>query len=111
MYGLGLAQRLGVTMRHFITSFLYDRKPWEPRCRNSPGWTAALCGQGHRLPVHVPEQRRKITENYGNIPWAGASMRRSLTIRRCTALWDLAPGCAHAVMGRLISAGRTKRPA
>lgn len=31
MFGLGLLKGLYVTMRHFVESFVYDRKPWEPR--------------------------------------------------------------------------------
>ena len=68
MYGLGLLKGLGVTMRHFITSFLYDRKPWEPRY--SPEWLEkhqAIDGKGI-FTVQYPEQQRKITENYRNIP-------------------------------------------
>jgi len=68
MYGLGLLKGLGVTMRHFITSFLYDRKPWEPRY--SQEWLdkhQAIDGKGI-FTVQYPEQQRKITENYRNIP-------------------------------------------
>ena len=31
MFGLGLLKGLSVTMRHFVDSYVYDRKPWEPR--------------------------------------------------------------------------------
>jgi NADH-quinone oxidoreductase subunit I len=59
---------LGVTMRHFIVSFLYDRKPWEPRY--SEEWLAkhqAIDGKGI-FTIQYPEQKRKIPETYRAFP-------------------------------------------
>lgn len=64
MYGWGLIKGLTVTMRHFITSFTYDRKPWEPRY--SQEWLdkhQAIDGKGI-FTIQYPEQKRKITENF-----------------------------------------------
>lgn len=64
MYGWGLIKGLAVTMRHFITSFTYDRKPWEPRY--SEEWLdkhQAIDGKGI-FTVQYPEQQRKIAENF-----------------------------------------------
>ncbi len=64
MYGWGLIKGLAVTMRHFITSFTYDRKPWEPRY--SKEWLdkhQAIDGKGI-FTVQYPEQTRTITENF-----------------------------------------------
>ncbi len=64
MFGLGLLKGLSVTMRHFIQSYLYDRKPWEPRY--SEEWLdkhQAVDGKG-LFTIQYPEQRRKIPENF-----------------------------------------------
>jgi NADH-quinone oxidoreductase subunit I len=68
MFGLGLLKGLGVTMRHFVVSFLYDRKPWEPRY--SQEWLEkhqAIEGKG-LFTVQYPEQKRKISENFRFLP-------------------------------------------
>jgi NADH-quinone oxidoreductase subunit I len=64
MFGLGLLKGLSVTMRHFIQSYLYDRKPWEPRY--SEEWLEkhqAIDGKG-LFTIQYPEQKRKISENF-----------------------------------------------
>ena len=64
MFGLGLLKGLSVTMRHFIQSYLYDRKPWEPRY--SEEWLEkhqAIDGKG-LFTIQYPEQRRTIPENF-----------------------------------------------
>lgn len=68
MFGLGLLKGLSVTMRHFIESFTYDRKPWEPRY--SEEWLEkhqAIEGKG-LFTIQYPEQTRNITENFRFIP-------------------------------------------
>ena len=68
MFGLGLLKGLSVTMRHFITSYVYDRKPWEPRY--SEEWLEkhqAIDGKG-LFTIQYPEQKRKITENFRFLP-------------------------------------------
>ena len=68
MLGLGLIKGLTVTMRHFITSYLHDRKPWEPRY--SEEWLEkhqAIDGKGF-FTIQYPEQRRTITENFRFLP-------------------------------------------
>lgn len=64
MFGWGLIKGLTVTMRHFITSFVYDRKPWESRY--SEEWLdkhQAIDGKGI-FTIQYPEQQRKISENF-----------------------------------------------
>ena len=68
MFGFGLLKGLYVTMRHFVESFVYDRKPWEPRI--SPEWTArrqAVDGKGI-FTVQYPEEKIKRQENFRFIP-------------------------------------------
>ena len=68
MYGLGLIKGLAVTMRHFIESFTYDRKPWEPRY--SEEWLEKhqdVEGKGF-FTIQYPEQKRKITEHFRFLP-------------------------------------------
>ncbi len=68
MFGLGLLKGLSITMRHFIESYLYDRKPWEPRY--SPEWLArhqSLDGKGF-FTIQYPEQRRQVSENLRFLP-------------------------------------------
>jgi NADH-quinone oxidoreductase subunit I len=68
MFGLGLIKGLGVTMRHFVESFVYDRKPWQPRY--SQEWLEkrqAIDGKGI-FTIQYPEQRRKTSENLRVIP-------------------------------------------
>jgi len=68
MFGLGLLKGLYVTMRHFVESFVYDRKPWQPRI--SPEWTArrqAVDGKGI-FTVQYPEEKIKRQENFRFIP-------------------------------------------
>jgi NADH-quinone oxidoreductase subunit I len=68
MFGWGLVKGLSVTMRHFIESYLYDRKPWEPRY--SDEWLEKhqdVDGKGIYT-VQYPEQERKLPENFRFIP-------------------------------------------
>jgi len=68
MFGLGLVKGLYVTMRHFVESFVYDRKPWEPRY--SPEWVQrrqAVDGKGI-FTVQYPEQKLQRKENFRFIP-------------------------------------------
>ncbi len=68
MFGLGMLKGLSVTMRHFIESYIYDRKPWEPRYNEE--WLEkhqAIDGKG-LFTIQYPEQKRKITENFRFIP-------------------------------------------
>ncbi len=68
MFGIGLLKGLSVTMRHFIESYLYDRKPWEPRY--SQEWLAkhqAIEGKGI-FTIQYPEQRRQVSEHFRFIP-------------------------------------------
>jgi len=68
MFGLGLIKGLGVTMRHFIESYVYDRKPWEPRY--SQEWLEkhqAIDGKGF-FTIQYPEQKRQVAENFRYIP-------------------------------------------
>jgi NADH-quinone oxidoreductase subunit I len=68
MFGLGLIKGLGVTMRHFVESFVYDRKPWQPRY--SQEWLEkrqGIDGKGI-FTIQYPEQRRRTSENLRVIP-------------------------------------------
>jgi NADH-quinone oxidoreductase subunit I len=68
MFGLGLIKGLTVTMQHFITSYVYDRKPWEPRY--SEEWLEKhqdVEGKGF-FTIQYPEQNRKISETFRFIP-------------------------------------------
>jgi NADH-quinone oxidoreductase subunit I len=68
MFGLGLIKGLYVTMRHFVESFVYDRKPWEPRY--SQTWLDRhqdIDGKGF-FTIQYPEQKRKVAENLRFIP-------------------------------------------
>lgn len=68
MFGLGLLKGLGITMRHFIESYVYDRKPWEKRYDQE--WLKqhqAIDGKGI-FTVQYPEQKRPMAENFRVIP-------------------------------------------
>jgi NADH-quinone oxidoreductase subunit I len=91
MFGLGLLKGLSVTMRHFITSYLYDRKPWEPRY--SEEWLDKhqdVDGKGI-FTIQYPEQKRKITENFRFIPML--VYEESTDEPRCTACGICARVC------------------
>ncbi len=91
MFGLGLIKGLGVTMRHYIESYLYDRKPWEPRY--SEEWLArhqAIDGKG-LFTVQYPEQKRKIPEAFRAIPMLVYEETRDEP--RCTACGICARVC------------------
>jgi NADH-quinone oxidoreductase subunit I len=68
MFGIGLLKGLSVTMRHFVESYLYDRRPWEPRY--STGWLdrhQAIEGKGI-FTIQYPEQKRTVPENFRFLP-------------------------------------------
>ncbi len=91
MFGLGLLKGLGVTMRHFITSYLYDRKPWEPRY--SEEWLEkhqAIEGKG-LFTIQYPEQKRKIAETFRFLPFL--VYEESKDEPRCTACGICARVC------------------
>jgi NADH-quinone oxidoreductase subunit I len=68
MFGLGLLKGLYVTMRHFVESYVYDRKPWEPRYSQE----RALSRQGADgkgiFTVQYPEEKLQRKENFRFIP-------------------------------------------
>jgi NADH-quinone oxidoreductase subunit I len=72
MFGLGLLKGLGVTMRHFVDSYLYDRKLLqyftEDRYdKDRLAQRQAVNGKG-LFTIQYPEQKRKISENFRFIP-------------------------------------------
>jgi NADH-quinone oxidoreductase subunit I len=72
MFGFGLIKGLSVTMRHFIESFVYDRKPWEwfTVDRYSEEWLErhqAVDGKGI-FTIQYPEQKRKLPERFRFLP-------------------------------------------
>jgi NADH-quinone oxidoreductase subunit I len=91
MFGLGLIKGLTVTMRHFIESYVYDRKPWEPRY--SEEWLEkhqAIEGKG-LFTIQYPEQKRKITETFRFLPFL--VYEESKDEPRCTACGICARVC------------------
>ena len=73
MFGLGLIKGLGVTMRHFIESYTYDRNPlrwFSLKNRYDEDWLAKrqdIDGKGIYT-VQYPEQKREIPENFRFLP-------------------------------------------
>ncbi len=68
MFGLGLLKGLSITMRHFIESYVHDRKPWEDRYDEK--WFQrhqAIEGKGI-FTIQYPEQRRRLPENFRFLP-------------------------------------------
>jgi NADH-quinone oxidoreductase subunit I len=91
MFGLGMLKGLSVTMRHFVESFVYDRKPWEKRY--SEEWLAkhqAIDGKG-LFTIQYPEQKRQITENFRFLPML--VYEESQDSPRCTACGICARVC------------------
>ena len=73
MFGLGLIKGLGVTMRHFIESYVHDRNPlrwFSLKGRYDQEWLderQLVDGKG-LFTIQYPEQKRKITENFRMTP-------------------------------------------
>ncbi len=73
MFGLGLIKGLGVTMRHFIESFTYDRNPlkwFSLKGRYDQEWLEkrqAIEGKG-LFTIQYPEQKREVSENFRVTP-------------------------------------------
>jgi NADH-quinone oxidoreductase subunit I len=73
MFGLGLIKGLGVTMRHFVESFAYDRNPikwFSLKGRYNQEWLEkrqAIDGKG-LFTIQYPEQKRQVTENFRMTP-------------------------------------------
>ena len=91
MFGLGLIKGLSITMRHFIESYVYDRKPWEPRY--SQEWLEkhqAVDGKG-LFTIQYPEQKREIAENFRSLPML--VYEESTDEPRCTACGICARVC------------------
>lgn len=91
MFGLGMLKGLSVTMRHFVESYLYDRKLWERRYNDE--WLAkhqAIDGKG-LFTIQYPEQKRDITENFRFLPML--VFEESQDNPRCTACGICARVC------------------
>lgn len=91
MFGLGMLKGLSVTIRHFVESYLYDRKPWEKRYNEE--WLAkhqAIDGKG-LFTIQYPEQKRQIAENFRFIPML--VYEESQDEPRCTACGICARVC------------------
>ncbi|MFN2185124.1 MAG: 4Fe-4S binding protein [Anaerolineae bacterium] len=73
MFGLGMIKGLGVTMRHFVESFVYDRNPikwFSLKGRYNQEWLEkrqAIDGKG-LFTIQYPEQKRQVTENFRMTP-------------------------------------------
>jgi NADH-quinone oxidoreductase subunit I len=72
MFGLGMLKGLGVTMRHFIDSFVHDRKPWQYFTvdRYSQEWLEKhqdIDGKGI-FTIQYPEQKRQVPERFRFLP-------------------------------------------
>jgi NADH-quinone oxidoreductase subunit I len=73
MFGLGLIKGLGVTMRHFVESFVHDRNPlswFSLKGRYDQEWLEkrqSIDGKG-LFTIQYPEQKREITENFRMTP-------------------------------------------
>ncbi len=73
MFGLGLIKGLGVTMRHFVESFTYDRNPlkwFSLKGRYDEDWLEkrqSIDGKG-LFTIQYPEQKRTVTENFRMTP-------------------------------------------
>jgi NADH-quinone oxidoreductase subunit I len=96
MFGLGLIKGLGVTMRHFIESYTYDRSPlrwFSLRGRYDEEWLEKrqdIDGKGI-FTVQYPEQKRKIPENFRFLPML--VYEESKDEPRCTACGICARVC------------------
>lgn len=68
MLGSGLLKGLGVTIRHFVNSYIYDRRPGQPRYDEE--WMERRQGAGHRglYTIQYPEQKRKLAEAFRFLP-------------------------------------------
>jgi NADH-quinone oxidoreductase subunit I len=72
MFGFGLIKGLSVTMRHFIDSFVHDRKPWQwfTVDRYGQEWLEkhqAIDGKGI-FTIQYPEQKRQVPERFRFLP-------------------------------------------
>ena len=73
MFGLGLIKGLGVTMRHFVESYVHDRNPirwFSLKGRYDQEWLEkrqSIDGKG-LFTIQYPEQKRTITENFRMTP-------------------------------------------
>jgi len=73
MFGLGLIKGLGVTMRHFVESYVNDRNPlrwFSLKGRYDQEWLEkrqSIDGKG-LFTIQYPEQKRVITENFRVTP-------------------------------------------
>ena len=72
MFGRGLVKGLVVTMRHFIESYTYDRKPWQwlSRSRYNEEWLdrhQAIDGKGI-FTIQYPEEKRVTAERFRFYP-------------------------------------------
>jgi NADH-quinone oxidoreductase subunit I len=96
MFGLGLIKGLGVTMRHFIESYTYDRNPlkwFSLKGRYDEEWLEkrqAIDGKGI-FTIQYPEQKRKISENFRFTPML--VYEESKEDPRCTACGICARVC------------------
>jgi NADH-quinone oxidoreductase subunit I len=91
MFGLGLLKGLGVTMRHFLQSYIHDRRPWEKRY--SEEWLEKhqdIDGKG-LFTIQYPEQRRKVPEHFRFFPML--VYEREANEPRCTACGICARVC------------------
>jgi len=73
MFGLGLIKGLGVTMRHFIESYTYDRNPlkwFSLKGRYNQEWLEkrqAIDGKG-LFTIQYPEEKRQVSEYFRMTP-------------------------------------------
>jgi len=88
MYGWGILKTLGMTLHHFIMTYVGDIQAWLQRRRELP---AATPGRAGIFTIQYPSERRELPERYRNLPFFVIDAQTEQL--RCTACGICAQIC------------------
>lgn len=88
MYGWGILKTLGMTLHHFIMTYVGDIQAWLQRRRGLP---AATPGRAGIFTIQYPSERRELPERYRNLPFFVIDAQTEQL--RCTACGICAQIC------------------
>lgn len=70
MYGLGILRGLGVTLKHFVTTYVNDIRGWGTRYSTDEGFLARQSAQASGIfTVQYPEEKLASPERYRFVPF------------------------------------------
>lgn len=104
MYGWGIIKTLGMTLYHFVMTYVGDFRAWIGGTRKRSATGEGVSSSRGVFTIQYPNERRDLPENYRNLPFFVIDAKTSQL--RCTACGI----CAQICPVQCIWIERAKEP-